>query len=170
MILLLQVIGVLAAGVVLAAIVVRRTSAATVAGMVAALAVALGYVAFATHVWGVGQLFALQHRTWSPLTPDQAALAGTPPVQGAFAEWIRPHLRPGDRFFIVPATAREDPGVLQWFTYRLLPNLSADDLGGADVLIFYDTTPKASGYIHQISGRAQIFGAGYSIARTRHAG
>ena len=103
------------------------------------------------------------------MTPAQAALAGTPPgVQSGFAEWIRARLAPGQRFYLAPS-ATQDVSVYQWFTYRLLPNLATDRPQEADWLIFYGTTPRASGYIHMIKGIATRYGPGYSIARARHA-
>jgi hypothetical protein len=168
MVLLLQVVAVVVAAVVISAAVGKTRSSASFVSAIAVLAVALGYLAFADRVWQVGQLFAQQQKAWAPLDPNQAALAGAPAVETAFAEWIRGHVRPGDTFFIV-GNAGRDPGVLQWFTYRLLPNLSATDEAHADVLIFYSTTPRQEHDTRLIRGRAEIFAPEFSIARTKNA-
>jgi hypothetical protein len=168
MILVLQVTAVFVAAAVVSAAAGKKPSAASVASAIAVLAVALGYLAFGSRVWQTGQLFSSQHKAWAPLDPNQAAVAGSPGVEGAFAEWIRGRIRPKDTFFLA-GDAGNDPGVLQWFTYRLLPNLSAPDERHADVLIFYSTTPKQAHDLRLIQGRAQVFAPNFSIARTKDA-
>jgi hypothetical protein len=170
MVLLLEVGAVLLAGSVAA--IAWSSSKATpqvVARTIIVLALAFGYVAFWSKVWDTSKSLLSQRSQWQALTPAQAAVAGTPNgVQDAFAEWIRARLQPGQRFYLVPSPT-QDVSVYQWFTYRLLPNLATDQPKQADWLIFYGTSPKASGYLHQIKGIASQYGPGYSIARVRHA-
>src|SRR2546422_33541 len=134
--LLLQLIAVLLAGSVAAvAWSSSRTSPQTTARAIVVLAVAFAYLAFFGNVWQTSKSLLSQRSQWETLTPGQAAVAGTPGgVQGAFAEWIRGRLGPGQRFYLVPS-ATQDVSVYQWFTYRLLPNLATDRPQEADWLI-----------------------------------
>ena len=170
MVLLLQLGAVLLAGSVAAvAWSSSKASPQAVARAIVILALAFGYLAFWGKVWPTGKSLLSQRSQWEAMTPAQAALAGTPPgVQSGFAEWIRARLAPGQRFYLAPS-ATQDVSVYQWFTYRLLPNLATDRPQEADWLIFYGTTPRASGYVHMIKGIATRYGPGYSIARARHA-
>ena len=170
MVLLLQLGAVLLAGSVTAvAWSSSKASPQTIARAIVVLAIAFAYLAFWGKVWQTGDNFLSQRSGWETLKPAQAAVAGTPSgVDGSFAEWIRGRLKPGDRFYMVPS-ATQDISVYQWFTYRLLPNLATDRPQQADWLIFYGTTPRASGYIHLIKGVAAQYAPGDSIARVRHA-
>jgi hypothetical protein len=168
-ILLLQVAGFLAAGAVVSAALTRRTGVVGVATALGVLAVALGYVAFASHAFSIGKVFDSQRAYWATLTPAQEELAGTPGIPGAFVEWIRGRIRPHETFYIVPSPTTND-AITQWYTYRLLPNLEVDHPRNADLLIFFGTTPKRSGYASLVSGPVQRFDKTSSIARTHHAG
>ena len=168
MILLLQVAGVIAAAAVASSLWGGSGSVSGTRRGIVVLTVAFAYIAFASHVWSVGRLFADQHKAWAPITADQSLLAGSPGVQGAFAEWIRGRLRPRDHFFIT-SNPPGDPAVLQWFTYRLLPNFAARDAAHADVLVFYATTPKQSHMRRLVSGPVQQYQPLFSIARRNHA-
>jgi hypothetical protein len=170
MVLLLQLSAVLLAGSVAAAAwSSSKPSPHAIARAIVVLALAFGYLAFFGKVWQTSKSLLSQRSQWEAMTPAEAALAGTPAgVQWGFAEWIRPRLAPGQRFYLVPS-ATQDVSVYQWFTYRLLPNLATDRAQQADWLIFYGTSPKASGYLHQIKGLAAQYAPGYSIARVRHA-
>ena len=169
MILVLQIAAALVAGAVLVAAAAGRGTRLTLAGGLAVLAIALGYLAFGSRVWQAGNLFADQHDAWEHVAPYDASVAGAPPsVDRGFADWINGRLRPGDSFFIVPP-AGNDPGVLQWFTFRLLPHLSSEDASDADVLVFYGTNPRKSGLSGRVAGVAEQYGPGLSIARTRNA-
>jgi hypothetical protein len=168
---LLQLAAVLIAGLVVAGAWTSKVTPSSVARAIVVLAVAFGYVAFWGHVWQNGRSFWQQREAWKSLTPTQAALAGVPPVPGlqsGFAEWIRGRIQRGERFYLVPSPTRDD-AVYQWFTYRLLPNLSSEEPEQSDWLIFYGTSPQESGLSRQITGAVQEFSPGYSMARTRHA-
>jgi hypothetical protein len=169
MVLLLQLGAVLLAGSVAAAAWSSKASPLAVARAIVILAVAFAYVAFWGKLWQTTDSLISQRSQWETLTPAEAAVAGTPGgVDGSFAEWIRGRLKPGDRFYMVPSEA-QDVSVYQWFTYRLLPNLATDRPQEADWLVFYGTSPRASGYIHLIKGVAARYAPGDSIARVRHA-
>jgi hypothetical protein len=170
MVLLLQLGAVLLAGSVASvAWSSSRPSPQAVARAIVILAVAFAYLAFWGKVWQTNKSLLSQRSQWETLTPTEAATAGTPGgVQGSFAEWIRGRLEPGQKFYLVPSPT-QDVSVYQWFTYRLLPNLAAARPQQADWLIFYGTTPRASGYIHLIKGVAAQYAPDDSIARVRHA-
>jgi hypothetical protein len=170
MVLLFQLSAVLLAGSVASvAWSSSKTSPQAIARAIIILAVAFAYVAFWGKLWQTSKSLLSQHSQWETLTPAQAAVAGTPGgVQGSFAEWIKGRLGPGERFYLVPSPT-QDVSVYQWFTYRLLPNLATDRPQTADWLIFYGTSPRASGYIYLIKGLAPQYAPGYSIARVRHA-
>jgi hypothetical protein len=169
MVLLLQLGAVLLAGSVASvAWSSSRASPQTIARTIIILAIAFAYLAFWGKVWQTSKSLLSQRSEWETLTPAEAAVAGTPGgVQGSFAEWIRGRLKPGERFYLVPS-ATQDVSVYQWFTYRLLPNLATDRPQQADWLIFYGTSPRASGYIHLVKGVAAQYAPGDSIARVRH--
>jgi hypothetical protein len=171
MVFLLQLGAVLAAGVFVAIAWTSKPLPAAVTRSLVVVACAGAYIFFWSHLWTNVNTFRGERQSWRSVAPEQAALAGVPPVPGiqpAFAEWIRERLRPGDRFYLVPSATR-DEAVYQWFTYRLMPNLSSETPEESDWLIFYGTSPRASGFIHSIKGIAEQYGPGYSIARTRHA-
>jgi hypothetical protein len=168
-ILLLQVVAALVAGAVLATVSTGTVGRTRLAASLTVLAIALGYLGFGSRVWAVGKLFSTQYHTWAAFDPGQASLASEPPsVDRGFPDWIRQRLRPGDTFFIVPP-ASGDPSILQWLTYRLLPNLAVEHVQRADVMIFYGTTPRKSGFSRYVAGVAEQYGPNLSIARTRHA-
>jgi hypothetical protein len=168
-VLLLQVVAVLVAGAVLATVAAAGITRGRLVTSLTVLAIALGYLAFGSRVWAVGKLFATQHKAWAAFDPGQASLAAEPPsVDRGFPDWIHQRLHKGDTFLIVPP-ASGDPSILQWLTYRLLPNLAVEHVNRADVLIFYGTTPRKSGYSRYVAGVAEQYGPNLSIARTRNA-
>lgn len=169
MALLFQIGAVLIAGFVVALAWTARPRPSAIARSIVVIAVAFGYIAFWGHVWQNGKSFWAQRAGWRLVA--QPAIAGAPPepgFQAGFAEWIRKRIKPGEHFYLVPSTTRDD-AVYQWFTYRLLPNLMSEKPEQADWLIFYGTNPRESGFIHSIKGIAEQYGPGYSIARTQHA-
>ena len=170
MTLLLELLAVVMAGVVVAAW-IANPAPAQVARAIVVLAVALGYIAFWGHVWQTGKSFWSQRNGWRGLSPAQALAAGVPEpgLRDDFAGGIKGRLSPGDRFYLVPTPTR-DEAVYQWFTYRLLPNLSSEEPQGADWLIFYGGSPKGSGYARLATGPVEQYQPGYAIVRTRHAG
>ena len=170
MVLILQVgVVLLAASVAAIAWSRSKPSPTAVARAIAIFALAFGYLAFWGKVWHTSGSFLSERSRSGKLTPHQAVDAGAPPgVQGHFAEWIRSRLEPGQRFYLVQLPTRDD-SVYQWFTYRLLPNLETERPQRADWLIFYRTSPRASGYVHLIKGVAAQYAPGYSIAKVRHA-
>jgi hypothetical protein len=167
---LFQLGAVLMAGFVVAVAWTAKPAPAAIARSIGVLAVAFAYIAFWGHVWQTGKGFWTQRAQWKPMPREQAEIAGAPLAPGvpaAFAEWVRARLKPGDRFHLVPGPARS-PAVYQWFTFRLLPNLSSQPQR-ADWLIFYGMSPEESDLRDSIIGTAEQYSPGYSIARARHA-
>jgi hypothetical protein len=168
MILVLEVAAFLAAGAVVATVWSRSASFSAIATALAPMAVAFGYIVFASHVWQTSSAFADQRRQWVKLTPAQQELAGAPTPADPFVEWIRGRIRPGETFYIVPSP-NVDEAVRQWFTYRLLPHFETDRPQDADLLIFYFTTPKQSGLSRLVAGPVEKLDNDSLIARTRNA-
>jgi hypothetical protein len=169
MILVLEVAAFLAAGAVVATMLTRTVNFASVASALAVMAVAFGYIVFASHVWQITAAFADQRRQWVKLTPTQQVMEASPTAADPFVEWIRGRIRPHESFYIVPSPY-VDEAVRQWFTFRLLPHLEADRPANADLLIFYFTTPKQSGLAPLVAGPVEKLDHDSLIARTRHAG
>lgn len=172
MVFLFQLGAVLAAGVFVALAWTSKARPVDVARALVVLAGAFAYIVFWAHVHQDIDGFQAERISWRSVPPEQAALAGVPPepgLQSAFAEWIRMRIHPGDSIYLVPSTTR-DEAVYQWFTYRLLPSFQTTEPEQADWLIFYGTTPKETGLRHEIKGVAELYGPGYSLARTNHEG
>jgi hypothetical protein len=173
MLLLGEVAAALLAGVLGAFIWTRKATPASVARWIFVFAIVFAYLFFWGHVWSIGDGFWSDRSTWKRLPrdhgPTAGALAENADLRVGFADWIRRRLKPGDTFYIVPAKARADPAVYQWFTYRLVPSIASEGPDGADWLIFYDTSPARSGFSARLDGTPEQYEPNYSIARIRHA-
>src|SRR4051795_1647884 len=172
MLLLWQLVAVLVAGLFGALAWGVRLTPATAARSIGVFAGALAYLFFWTHAWPIADGYWSHRVAWKRVPPAEAAVAGAAlaGVQPGFAEWIRPQLQPGERFYLVFSGAARDEAVYQWFTYRLLPNLSSATPAKADWLIFFGTSPAQSGFRNQVRGTVTQYAPGYSIARALHAG
>lgn len=173
MALVFQLGAVLMAGFVVAVAWTAKPTPAAIARSIGVLAMALGYIAFWGHVWQTGDSFWSQRAQWEATPRAQAELAGgqlvLPGVSTGFAEWIRPRLKPGDRFYIDPGSAPRNEAVYQWLTFRLLPNLATENPQQADWLIFHGMSPEESKISGSSAGIVQQYAPGYSILRVRHA-
>jgi hypothetical protein len=173
MLLLGEVAAALLVGVLAAFIWTKKSTPTSVARWIFVLATVFAYLFFWAHVWSTTDRFWSDRSSWTRLPREQGAAAGAVAANAdlrvGFADWIRRRLKTGDSFFLVPAKARADPAVYQWFTYRLLPSVSSERPGEADWLIFYDTSPARSGFSSQLDGTPQQYEPDYSIARIRHA-
>ena len=173
MLLLGEVAAALVAGVLAAFVWTRKSTPTSVARWIFVLATVFAYLFFWAHVWSTTDGFWSDRSTWERLPHGQGAAAGAiaanADLRVGFADWIRRRLKAGDSFYLVPATARADPAVYQWFTYRLIPSVESKRPDGADWLIFYDTSPARSGFSGQLDGALQQYEPNYSIARLRHA-
>jgi hypothetical protein len=173
MLLLGEVAAALLAGVLATLFWKQKATPASVARWIFVLATVFAYLFFWAHVWSIGDGFWSDRSTWKRLPREQAAAAGAvaenPDLRVGFADWIRGRLKGGDSFYIVPPKARAEPGIYQWFTYRLLPSVASESPDGADWLIFYDTSPALSGFSTQLDGAPEQYEPNYSIARIRHA-
>jgi hypothetical protein len=173
MVLISQIAAVLIAAVFLSFAVAKQRTPAAIARSIFVLASLFAYLFFWAHAWSTADNYWSQRSAWKRLSPDQAVATGGAAAQGGlqtgFAEWIRGQLKPGERFYLEPSSARDDPAVYQWFTYRLLPNLTSETPRQADWLVFYNTSPKASGVRAGLRGADEQYAPNFSIARVRHA-
>jgi len=173
MLLLGEVAAALLAGALGAFIWTKQATPASVARWIFILATVFAYLFFWGHVWSVSHGFWSDRSTWQRIPDDKAAAAGAvladANLRTGFADWLRRRLGAGDSFYLVPAKARAEPAVYQWFTYRLLPSIASESPDGADWLIFYGTTPAESGFSGRLDGAPEQYEPNYSIARIRHA-
>jgi hypothetical protein len=173
MVLISQIAAVLVACAFLSFAVAKQRTPAAIARSIFVLASLLAYLYFWAHAWSTPDSYWSQRSAWKRLTPDQAVATGGAAAEGGlqtgFAEWIRSRLKPGERFYLEPSGARDDPAVYQWFTYRLLPNLTSEAPKQADWFVFYNTSPKASGVRARLRGADEQYAPNFSIARVRHA-
>src|SRR5205823_6425079 len=169
MLLLGEVAAALLVGVLAAFIWTKKSTPTSVARWIFVLATVFAYLFFWAHVWSTTDGFWSDRSSWKRLPREQGAAAGAvaanADLRTGFADWIRRRLKAGDRFYLVPANARDDPAVYQWFTYRLLPSLSSERPDEAKWLIFYGTSPVRSGFSGQLDGVPQQYEPNYSIAR-----
>jgi hypothetical protein len=168
-----EVAAALLVGVLGAFIWTRKAAPTSVARWIFVFATVFAFLFFWTHVWSISDGLWSDRSTWKRLPREQGPAAGAvaenADLRVGFADWIRRRLKPGDSFYIVPAKARAEPAVYQWFTYRLLPSVASEKPDGADWLIFYDTSPARSGLTARLDGAPEQYEPNYSIARTRHA-
>lgn len=173
MLLLGEVAAALIAGVLAAFVWTKKSTPTSVARWIFVLASVFAYLFFWAHVWSITDGFWSDRSTWERLPqgqgPSAGAIAANSDLRVGFAEWVRRHLKAGDSFFLVPAKARADPAVYQWFTYRLIPSVESESPDGADWLIFYDTSPAWSGFSGRLDGAPKQYAPNYSIARLKHA-
>jgi hypothetical protein len=168
-----EVAAALLLGVLGALIWTKNAKPTSVAQWIFVFATVFAYLFFWVHVWSVTDGFWSHRSTWKPLPRESGPAAGAveenADLRVGFADWIRRRIKAGDSFYIVPANARAEPAVYQWFTYRLLPNVASERADSADWLIFYDTSPAHSGLSAQLDGAPEQYARNYSIGRTRHA-
>jgi len=164
--LVIQLLACLGAVVVVAMLVhgdVKRStvaaSTAAVATVVVALIGAQGLYATAkTHMQNAKQQRLIPH---VQLPLGGASAVG---VNGGFVEFAVGRLRPEDSFYILPA----NPTVQQWLGYRALPKLAATRRDRANVLVFYNTTPRKQGYRKSDLTDVQTYQPNYVVARLAH--
>jgi hypothetical protein len=173
MVLISQIAAVLVSGVFLSFAVAKQRTPAAIARSIFVLASLLAYLYFWGHAWSTPDSYWSQRSAWKRLTADQAVATGGAAAEGGlqtgFAEWIRGRLKPGERFYLEPGSSRDDPALYQWFTYRLLPNLTSETPEQADWFVFYNTSPKASGVGARLRGVDELYAPNFSMARVRHA-
>jgi hypothetical protein len=169
-VLLLQVLGAVAAGVVVSILISRRRHATGVHAAVALLATAVAFVLIWPNGWSEGRDLVDKRGDDGRLSAGEAAVAGGSVlhVNTGFVEWVREQLRPGETFHLFlpgPKDPAGDGVIQQWTTYRLLPNLAVDSPEQADVLVFYNEPPAR--YDRGAFEPARGYGPGFGLARRR---
>jgi hypothetical protein len=174
MALLLQLLGVLVASAVAAALIgggrlrVPDPRAVAVTGAIAATAL------FCWNVWGESKTFVDLRRDLAGLDGFEAdtALGRAAGQNVAFLRWTGRRIPAGDTFEILPAdlSRRVDRFVpYGWSTFQLSPRRSVDE-AEADWLVFYGVSPESVSWDHARFGPPVRYGRRFAIARRIDAG
>jgi hypothetical protein len=175
MALLLQVLGVLAGGLVISAFFRGGSRGPNLDPRAVAVVVAVAAsLLFWANVLGAGKAFNNERKSLAALSSFDASVEpGADNGQNvAFLEWARKRMHPGDTFAIEPADLwqRVDQFIpYQWSVYQLSPHRSVAE-SDADWLVFYGTQPEAAPYDKSRFGPPLKYSAGFAIARSRDAG
>jgi hypothetical protein len=117
-----------------------RTS---VAASTAAVATVVVTLLGAQGLWETGKRHIDVGNEQRNLPPAQLHAGGATAigVDGGFVDFALAQVRPDDSFYILP----KNDTVQQWAGFLALPRLAAVRREDADVLIFYNTTPRRQG-------------------------
>lgn len=175
MVLVFQVLGFLAGGVVLARVLAPGTLqstrfSVTCVGLVVAL---VAGVLFWDHVWQIGSGLPESTRTDSLVSPFTAQHEPDPGANNAFLEWARKKMLVGSgsqsTYYLEPVTIRENSLLDLWSTYELLPERETAKLDEADWIVFYEASPALiAGLSPQFTQISQS-SPGYALALRSHA-
>jgi hypothetical protein len=161
MMLVFQMLGFLAGGVVLTRVLAPGTLQSTrfpVTGIGLVVALVAG-VLFWDHVWQIGSGLPESTRTASLVSPFVAQHEPDPGANNAFLEWARKKMLVGSgsqgTYYLEPVTILTDPLLSLWTTYELLPERETSTLREADWIVYYATTPHLM--IEQSRSFAKIF-------------
>jgi hypothetical protein len=168
----LQVLGVLAAGLLIAVIARGRLPAARQYAISVAITTAIAAsLLFWGHVWSAGKAFNAERKDLADVSSFDSSTS--PGANGGvnvqFLAWAKRQMRAGDSFALVPSAARRDPFTYQWSTYQLTPHrqVSAAD---ADWLVFYGAPPGAVAFDTSRFGKPRSYETDFAVARRQHAG
>jgi hypothetical protein len=173
--LLLQVVGVLAAGLVVSALLRDGSRRPRLDRKAVAIAVAgIGMLLFAGHVIGHLRSFYDERKALAGVTRFEAETApGADNGQNiAFLKWANQQMAPGDTFAVYPTDLRQRVDKFipyQWSTFQLTPHRSVAP-ADADWLVFYGADPAAESYDRASFPQPTTFSPGYALARRIDAG
>ncbi len=176
MMLVFQVLGFLAGGVVLARVLAagslpqERFPLAGV-GLVAAL---VAGVLFWDHVWQIGSGLPESTRTASAVSSFAAQHAADPGANNTFLAWARKEMltvtsHGRGTYYMEPATVLKEPELGQWSTYELLPERATSKLSEADWIVFYGVSPILTAEQRRQFGGLTQFSPDYALALRYHA-
>jgi hypothetical protein len=171
MTLVLEVAAFLIVGLLLALLTGRAVTRQSVLAALGVAAVALGYFVFWAHVWTFGQAFSTDHKAWSQLSPEQAAINGgslVGTVDVGFTEWLRQQIPEGSTVYVAQ-TSPPDAGQYQWITYRLMPDLAVENPKRADWIVFYDVDLRRGHYAGVAVEGYRSYASHRGVARVRNA-
>jgi hypothetical protein len=172
--LLLQVLGVIAASLVVSAVAPGRFAGRFDPRAVAVVAAIAGTLLFWGNVWGNGKDFIDQRRDLADASQFDATVAiGRANGENVrFLEWAKGRMAPGDTFAILPAdlSKRVDEFIpYGWATFQLSPHRSVAE-SEADWLVFYGVSPKSVSYDMRTFLTPQRYERRYALARRGDAG
>jgi hypothetical protein len=171
MMLVFQVLGFLAGGVVLARVLAAGSSPLErfpLAGVGLAAALVAG-VLFWDHVWQIGSGLPGSTRTASAVSSFVAQHAADPGVNNTFLAWARKEMltvtaHDHSTYYLEPATVLKEPELGQWSTYQLLPERATAKLSEADWIVFYGVNPTLTSEQRRQFGGITQFSPGYALA------
>lgn len=172
MTLILQVLGFLVGGVVLARILTAASSRAQFLplagiGLAGALVAA---ILFVDHVVRIGSELSKSTHNSSTVSSFAAEHDGDPAANNIFFVWVRKKMLADDgleraTYYIEPAAALKESLLDQWSSYALLPGRPTSSLNEANWLIFYGTIPKLTVQQRHQFGLMTEFSPDYFLAR-----
>jgi hypothetical protein len=161
--LLVQLLACAGAVAVVAMLVHGQVKSTTIAASTAAVAAVVVALLGAQGLWATGKLHydnAKLQRDY-PSTQLHAGGATAIGVNGGFVDFALGQIKPSDRFYILP----KNNTVQQWLGYLALPRLAAVRRRDANVLVFYNTTPRKQGFRKgQLTG-LHTYQPRFSVAR-----
>ena len=171
MVLVFQVLGFLAGGVVLTRVLTVDSSKLDRLPLVGVgLAVALvAVVRFSDHVWQIGSGLPGSTRNASAASSFAAQHAADPGANNAFLAWARKEMltvtaRGRGTYYLEPAMVLKEPELWQWSTYELLPERATSKLSEADWIVFYGVNPVLTAEQRRQFGGITQFSPSYALA------
>ena len=175
--LILEVLGVLVGGLLLARVLLlagllstgppaspRRSGA----GIGVAVALVAGLL-FWDHVYQVAGSFPEATRAASEVSPFAAQHAAVHGANNAFLAWARRQMLAGRQergtYYLEPATILGEATPLQWSTYVLSPERATPRLREADWIVFYGIAPQLTAEQSHQFGEIEEFSPDFALAQ-----
>jgi hypothetical protein len=164
----LQLLGCVGAVVLIGLLVHGDTSRRTIAVSAAGLAAVVVALVGIQGLWTTAQTQRALAKSQRRQTEAQVNTAGGRAigVNADFVEWIVTQAGPHDSWYLVG----QDPTVIQWLSYRMMPRLTAERPQKGTWLVFYNTTPRKAGYRRAQLSDLRKYQPRYEIARLKDAG
>jgi hypothetical protein len=176
MTIILQAIGVLAAGLVLAWLLASTLSPlqrSRFAGVGVAVTAIVGLL-FVVHVLETGSGLPESTANAAKASLFDAEHAGDPSANNAFLVWACDRMLAqsgrGGTYYLEPSNTLQNAELGQWATYVLLPERATEKLAEADWVVFYEATPESLAQVRGQIGPIVQFAPGYALARRSNAG
>ncbi len=175
MTIILQAVGVLAAGLVLAWLLASALAPLQrfrFAGVGIAV-VAIAGVLFVVHALEIGSGLPESTATAAKASLFDAEHAGNPSANNAFLVWARRQMLAqsgrGSTYYLDPPSVLQNAELGQWSTYVLLPERATAKLAEADWIVFYEATAASFAHVRREVGQLIQFAPGFAVARRSNA-
>jgi hypothetical protein len=161
--LIIQLLACIGAAVLITVLVHGETTRRTFALSATALAAIVVSLHGIQGLWATAQQDRAFARGQQQLTAAQANTAGGRAigVNADFVEWVTTQTGEHDPWVVLP----QDTSVVQWMSYRMLPRLMVQRPTRGTWLVFYNTTPRKSGYRRAQLADIRRYQPGFEIAR-----